>query len=89
MHNIEKERYERARKKVEEIKGFYIHLAIYILVNMFIVGAGLLNGAGLVAHAIEVFAVSTGWEERKIRELMAKEAGQDKAKNDYFHHEKS
>ena len=27
---------ERAKKRVEEIKGFYIHLAVYIVVNSFI-----------------------------------------------------
>ena len=27
---------ERAKKRVEEIKGFYIHLAVYIVINAFI-----------------------------------------------------
>ena len=29
----EKEAYEKARKRVEELKGFYWHLAIYLIVN--------------------------------------------------------
>ncbi len=29
---------ERAKKQVEEIKGFYIHLMVYVLVNAFIMG---------------------------------------------------
>lgn len=34
----EEERYLRAKKKVENLKAFYIHLIVYILVNiMFIV----------------------------------------------------
>lgn len=30
------EKLERARKRVEAIKGFYIHLAVYIVINSFI-----------------------------------------------------
>ncbi len=33
----EKELYEKARKRVEEKKGFYAHFAIYILVNILLV----------------------------------------------------
>lgn len=29
--------YEKARKRVKEIKGFYTHLAVYILVNAFLI----------------------------------------------------
>ncbi len=31
-----KDKLERAKKQVEEMKGFYIHLAIYIIINGFI-----------------------------------------------------
>ncbi|WP_028889288.1 2TM domain-containing protein [Tenacibaculum ovolyticum] len=34
----EEHKYLLAKKRVEKIKGFYIHLAIYILVNIFISG---------------------------------------------------
>lgn len=34
---------ERAKKRVEIIKGFYIHLTFYILVNLFIAGSILYN----------------------------------------------
>ena len=30
--------YIRAKKRVKEIKGFYIHLLVYVLVNIFISG---------------------------------------------------
>jgi len=33
----EKELYEKARKRVEEKKGFYTHFAVYILVNILLV----------------------------------------------------
>ncbi|WP_046744304.1 2TM domain-containing protein [Kordia zhangzhouensis] len=32
----EEERYMRARKKVESLKGFYGHLASYVVINIFI-----------------------------------------------------
>lgn len=32
----EEELYKTAQKQVKEIKGFYIHLLVYILVNIFI-----------------------------------------------------
>lgn len=31
-----KERYYRAKKKVDRIKGFYKHLTIYIIINIFL-----------------------------------------------------
>ncbi len=34
------ERYERAKKRVEEIKGFYTHLIVYVCVN---IGLFILN----------------------------------------------
>lgn len=65
---INEKRYERAKKRVDELKGFYIHMAIYlIMVPVFI----FLNfkttsypwamfpiigwGLGLSGHAMEVF----------------------------------
>ena len=35
MENNEKRK--RAKKRVEEIKGFYIHLIVYIVINLFII----------------------------------------------------
>ena len=29
--------YERARKRVKKIKGFYIHALVYVLVNLFLI----------------------------------------------------
>ncbi|WP_430412617.1 2TM domain-containing protein [Kordia sp.] len=43
----EEERYIQARKKVEKIKGFYIHFAVYIIINIFlltIIGLNLDEG---------------------------------------------
>lgn len=65
----EDERYKYAKKKVEELRGFYVHVLIYIVVN---IGLFLMNliqtpgawwfywatigwGIGLAAHAVSVF----------------------------------
>lgn len=46
---IEEQRYVKAKKRVNDIKGFYVHLTVYILVNIFITGMiiyGLTNDDG-------------------------------------------
>ena len=67
----ENKRYEEAKQKVEAIKGFYIHLIVYILVNavMFIINITtsphyywfiwpLIGwGLGLLGHAMSVFGL--------------------------------
>lgn len=40
----EEEKLKRAKKRVEEIKGFYIHASIYVVINTFIlINLGLHN----------------------------------------------
>ncbi len=34
--NFDQERYNRAKKRIDELKGFYIHFAVYLVVNAFI-----------------------------------------------------
>ncbi len=67
--NEEEIKYQKAKKRVKAIKGFYIHFAIYILVNLFlfllniIISPGTLWflvpllgwGIGIIAHALPVF----------------------------------
>ena len=78
----EEEIYREARKRVEEKKGFYTHLAVYIGVNILLIiiwaatGAGFpwfvfpLGGwgIGILFHFLGVFVFSrqTGWEKREI-----------------------
>jgi hypothetical protein len=84
----EQARYERARKRVEEIKGFYTHLLIYVLVNAGLLLINLVTdrgdwwffyplfgwGIGIVAHAVSVFGIwGFAWEERKIKAIMDRE----------------
>jgi hypothetical protein len=71
----EQARYERARKRVEEIRGFYTHLLTYVLVNL---GLFILNlvtspgefwffwplfgwGIGVLAHGASVFGPRRFW----------------------------
>ena len=35
--NLEEQKYIRAKKRVKAIKGFYVHLTVYILVNLFLI----------------------------------------------------
>ncbi len=80
------QQYERARKRVQQIKGFYAHLIAYVLVNTLLVVLSLASGEpwsfwpllgwgiGIVAHALTVFGagrvLGTDWEQRQIRKLM-------------------
>jgi hypothetical protein len=65
----DQDKYDRAKKRVEEIKGFYVHLAVYVLVNAGLVIISFMTspgeywfrwpllgwGIGIVVHAISVF----------------------------------
>lgn len=65
----QQESYERAKKRVEDIKGFYIHLLTYVVVNAFLLILNYLTspgqywvkwpifgwGIGIVMHALSVF----------------------------------
>lgn len=76
--------YERAVKRVKELKGFYGNLISYCIVIPFLVIINLLKspkeiwfywpmlgwGIGLLAHGMNVFAIGKNWEEKKIQEIM-------------------
>lgn len=63
-------KYMEAKRKVKELKGFYIHLVVYVLVNLFIIArnvqegdslydvdnywTGIFWGIGLLVHGIRV-----------------------------------
>jgi hypothetical protein len=83
---------QRARDRVGEIKGFYHHLTIYLVVNALLFLIDIFSGGGTwfywpllgwgVAVAIQglnTFDIlpwsSKEWEERKVRELIAKDGG--------------
>jgi len=61
--------YDAAKKRVRQLRGFYVHLIVYVLVNAPLVGINLATspgalwfywpllgwGIGIVAHAASVF----------------------------------
>jgi hypothetical protein len=69
QYNEEYERYQRAKKQVEEIRGFYGNLVAYIVVNLFLLYINLKYspeylwffwpmlgwGFGLFFHAMKAF----------------------------------
>ncbi|MGO9361358.1 MAG: 2TM domain-containing protein [Xanthobacteraceae bacterium] len=82
--------YLLAKRRVKSIKGFYLHVSIFVVVMAFLVILNALTGGhwwvqwallgwgiGLVAHAVAVFGIAgwldADWEERKIKEIMAKD----------------
>ncbi|HEU4788992.1 MAG TPA: 2TM domain-containing protein [Flavobacterium sp.] len=79
--------YYRAKKRVEQLKGFYGNLISYCCVIPVLIFINLTYmpqfhwfwfsaagwGFGLMMHAFKVFGYGTDWEERKIKEILAKE----------------
>jgi hypothetical protein len=62
-------RYQRAKARVEELRGFWIHLGVYVIVNLLLFLINIITspdnlwfywvllgwGIGIVAHAFAVF----------------------------------
>lgn len=58
------QRYIRAKKRVKAIKGFYIHLIVYVIVNIFISGIiifGLLHNGYNIENTWSNFGVYSTW----------------------------
>ncbi len=81
---------EQAQERIDELRGFYAHLASYIAVNIFLVFIDIMSGGpwwvqwpilgwgiGLVIHAAIVFWTGSDWEERKMQELTGWSVTQD------------
>jgi hypothetical protein len=68
------DKYQKAKKRVEELKGFYTHLTVYVLVNLLLCTINLLTspdslwfywplmgwGIAVALHALRVFGTG-GW----------------------------
>ncbi len=79
--------YQRAQKRVKEIKSFYMNLISYCTVSAFLIFINLFTssrnhwfwfpvlgwGIGVASHAFQVFGVGESWQEKKIREIMNKQ----------------
>jgi hypothetical protein len=80
------EAYERAKKRVEAKIGFYIHLAVYVGVNLLLIMINLTRspqylwfkwpllgwGIGVFFHGLSVFVFS-GRQLEAVKEKMIKE----------------
>ncbi|WP_348825276.1 2TM domain-containing protein [Flavobacterium aestuarii] len=87
-YSDENRAYFRAKKRVEELKGFYGNIISYCCVIPFLVFINLKYspgfqwfwfsaigwGFGIIMHAFKVFGYSSDWEERKIKEYMEKDS---------------
>ena len=85
--NDENRAYFRAKKRVEQLKGFYGNLISYCCVIPILIFVNLTYspkfqwfwfsalgwGFGLLMHAFRVFGYSSNWEERKIQEILRKQ----------------
>lgn len=85
--NSKQDAYHKAKKRVEELKGFYSNLLSYLVVIPFLIFINYRTswsfqwfwfpvigwGMGLIFHAFGVFGYGKTWEERKIKEIMEKE----------------
>lgn len=79
--------YEKAQKRVKEIKSFYSNLISYCIIIPFLIIINLMTspddiwfyfpmlgwGIGVAAHGMSVFAIGKSWEEKKIREILEKQ----------------
>lgn len=83
--------YQKASKRVKDLKGFYSNLISYCLVIPFLIFINLRTapeyhwfwwpmfgwGLGLSLNAIKVFGISSNWEEKQIQKILDR----DKYKN--------
>ena len=74
---------EQAKERIEELQGYYWHLASFIPVNLLLFMINMMNledgiwfiyplfgwGIGLLAHTFQVFVGGKDWEARKMQEL--------------------
>ena len=79
--------YERASRRVKDLKKFYSNLISYCLVIPFLIFINLRFssayywfwwpmlgwGLGLILNAIKVFGISNNWEEKQIQKILNKQ----------------
>ncbi|MBF8457972.1 2TM domain-containing protein [Kaistella sp. G5-32] len=79
--------YQRAAKRVDELKGFYSNLISYCLVIPFLLFINLYTspkhlwfywpmlgwGFGLSIHALKTFGIGKNWEEKQIQKILDRE----------------
>ncbi|MFH6971671.1 2TM domain-containing protein [Flavobacterium petrolei] len=92
LNTNENTAYYRAKKRVDELKGFYANLISYCCVIPFLIFINLSYGSkfqwfwfpllgwgmGLTFHGLEVFGYGKSWEERKINQILNKDSQNNK-----------
>lgn len=95
VRHTEEDAYYRAQQHVKELKSFYGSLISYCIIIPILAFVNYKTywefqwfwfpmlgwGMGLAIRAFSVFKYGRNWEERKIRDLMAKENEQEKTWN--------
>ena len=73
--NTEEAKYQEARRRVREIRGFYIHLTVYVIVNLLLFSINMIVspdvlwfiwpllgwGVAIAIHALSVFGFGGGY----------------------------
>lgn len=100
MEHFENEKLKRAKKRIEDIKGFYIHFSIYIIINTFILINIYLNtddfwqwphfvtlagwGIGVLFHASKTFGFNPLFGKNWEERQIQKYIEKDKKEMDKF-----
>ena len=85
--NSKDNKYINAKKRVEELKGFYYHIISTLFIIPLLIFINYKTSWGfqwfwfpvggisisIIIHAFTVFGFGSEWEDRKVRELMEKE----------------
>ena len=87
------ERYQDAKKHVQKQKEFWVHLAVFVIVNAILITLNLAKtpdklwfhwvlmgwGAGLLLNGFQVFGggYAKDWETRKVQELVKRDEAKD------------
>ncbi len=98
--DVNQEKLRRAKEQVKEIKGFYVHFAVYLIINAFILVNIYLNtddfwqwphfvtlfgwGIGLAFHASKVFGYNPFFGKKWEERQIQKYIEEDKKKMDKF-----
>lgn len=81
---------EQARARIEELRGYYGHLASYVAVMLFLFFLDMWTGPGwwfvwplfgwgigLMIHTVTTFFAGSDWEQRKMEQLTGLKQTQD------------
>lgn len=99
-NEIQEDKYSRAKKRVDEIRGFYIHTSVYTIINLFISINIYLNtdnfwfwghfvtpffwGIGLLFHGAKVFGFNPLFSKKWEERQIQKYIEQDRKNLERF-----